>query len=503
MNTTKPILLRRSQRGSALMSSLALVAMSTLLLSGVCVLASSHAARQRREADYALALELADAGVNYELRYISTHLTTSPYGHQSGSAYSGSISGVTGSFSVYVTNTDDSTNWAPPSDVKIVSTGTVGGISRKVTVICQSSGGTTTSTPLFDSTYAVFGYQSILFTTASNAISGNMGVNGPPPAGVPYSIYTQSGGVGNVNSTSAKPLTLAGGATLIPGNSIVPNYTNNPNSIQTLATNVTWPTVDTVVASAISGGWTTLASSSSLAAQWGRIRVFRTQSRSMSLAGTRAITGVTTTSTTLDDTVVKQKADDGQWVNAIILPPGDYYFTSLSLNKNNGYSGPAPVIYFDTNASSTGGTPGPVRVWIGGSGTTNDSINVDLSYTSGLDSDKAKYSRIFYNKAASLTITGNLTYAGVYAVRKGASSSAVSPAKIILTQNSKIFGAVIADNVVMQGGANVTSPSTSMANSTDYSIGTGSGPGTYGFANNWKEVLAPSAGAIFADGTNR
>lgn len=490
------------QRGTAMISALALVAITTILMTGICLLASSHATRQKREADYALALELAEAGVNYELRYVGTHLTSTPAGHLSGSAYTGSITGVSGTFTVYVTNTDDTTAWAPPADMKVVSVGTVGSIQRKITVVCKTSGGSSSGTVLFDGSYAVFGTQSILFTQASNVVNGNMGANGPPPSGTSYSIGTQSNGVGNVSSSSAKPLVLAGGATLIPGNSINPNYTNNPTQINVLPNAVVWPTVDTIVASTFAGGWSTLSSSTSIANQWARMRTFKTQSRTMTVTGTKALTTFTAGSTTLNDAVMKTKADDNQWTNAVILPPGDYYFTSISLQRNNGYSGPAPVLFFDTNASSTGGTPGPVRIWIGGSSTASDIIDMDIQYTSGLDSDKAKYSRFFYGKPANFTITGNNNFAGVYAVRQ-AQQVGVSPATITLTQNSKITGAVIADKVVMTGGANVTAPTTGMSNSGDYSGSSSGGVGPYGFANSWKEIPVTTGGATFADGTSR
>lgn len=501
-----------AERASALISALALVAISSLLMSGICVLASSYATRQKEEADYAKALQLAEAGVNYELQYISTHLTTSPYAHQYSAPYTGSISGVTGSFTVWASKTtegdnttDSHTAWAPPADVKIVSTGTVSGIRRKVTVVCKTSGGGASTTPVFDGTFAVFGTQSLLFTQASNVVNGNMGANGPAPSGVSYSINTQSNGVVNVNSGSAKPLVLAGGASLISGNSVNPNYTNNPGKIDVVANNILWPTVDTIVAASFPNGWNTLSSSTSIAAQWSRMRTFKTQSRSLTSSGTKAITTYTTGQTTLTDSVMKLKADDNQWVNALILPPGDYYFSDVTLNRNNGYSGPSPVLYFDTQAVTTGGTPGPVRLWIGGSSTSADSINVDIQYTSTLDSDKAKNSRMFYGKNANFTITGNNNFAGVYAVR-GGQTTTNGYATVTLTQNSKITGAVIADRVVMTGGAIVTSPTGSWSNSTDYLMtgsGSGTGVGAYGFSSTWKEVLAPGAGSIYTDGTNR
>ncbi|RYG36286.1 hypothetical protein EON81_10255 [bacterium] len=480
-----------------------------ILLTGITLLASSYSARQRREADYAMALQLAEAGINYELRWMSGRLTETYPAHRlvehpTGFVPSGqnSIPGVEGKFNVYVCNTDGNPNWTLPNDMMIVSTGTVGKMSRTVSVIAKSSGGTGGQS-IFSPQYAVFAYKRLLFRNSSSAIIGNMGVNGPALTSG-YSCDVESNGVGNA-SASGKPLTLAGGANLVPGNKINPNYTNNPGSINVLAQNVTWPTVDAVVTGTFPAGWSTLSSAANVAAQWGRIRMYRTQSRVMTLAGTKPLNTVSTSSTILNNACVKTYAEDGQPTNCMILTPGDYYFTRVQLDSS-GFSGPAPIIYIDCNAVTTGGTPGPVRIWIGGADGTNDYFKSEIRYTTNVASEKAQLSRIFYGKPNTLSFNGNGVYSGVYAIRNGPGTGTGST--ISLDQSAKFFGTIIADFVTLQGGVDITYVN-GIASATDYS--TGGAVGRYAYLGNWQEkpwrdpanANTIKGGSVFSDGTSR
>ncbi|RYI06255.1 MAG: hypothetical protein EON48_14850, partial [Acetobacteraceae bacterium] len=343
-----------------MLAALAVSAISMILLTGITLMATSYSVRQRREADYALALQLAEAGINWELNFVSNNLTATnpahtllwkPSGHKVENV-------LGGEFNVHVKNVNGSTNWALPNDMLIVSTGTVNSISRTVQVVAKTSGGSGGQS-IFSPQYAVFAYRRLLFRISSSAIIGNMGANGPAYTGG-YSVDVESNGVGNA-SASGKPLTLAGGANLIPGNKINPNYTNNPGSINVLATNVTWPTVDAVVAGLFPNGWNSLSATSAVTAQWGRIRMFRTQNRAMTPANTKPLNTTSTSSTILNNNCLKTYAEDGQPTNTIFLTPGDYYFTQVQLDSN-GFNGPAPILYIDCNALTTGGTPGPVRI---------------------------------------------------------------------------------------------------------------------------------------------
>lgn len=441
-----------------------MVAITALLVVATCLLSVSHAERQRREADYALALNLAEAGANFELRYISTHQNSSPKGHLSGNAYTGSVSAVPGSFSVFVRNVDGTTNWSPPSNAQIVSTGTVAGVSRTIKINCK--GASAGSGSVFNGKYALFGLNSVTFSGASSAINGDLGTNG--------NLVVKSGGNGSINGN----IVLAGPAATAPsGNSIT------SRSVVRLAAAENWPTIDTIVAATFPNGWSSLTSSAAIADQSARMRTYASNSPVNTVAGTKAIgwTNKTTLSTSDFNSLN---------VSTLILPPGDYYFTDIQI------SGPATIVCDTAGSTVPGGTPGQVRIWMNNS-TSQDTINADVVFTKS--SDPSMF-RLYYNKAANISLAGNMTYyGGIYAVRS-AGNSAVSSASVSLPGGSKVTGMVIADVANLSGGAVVTGvTSAQIANANDYSGGVGS----YGFLNDWQELAITQGGTVFPDGTNQ
>ena len=64
---------RRYQRGGILLTTLAFTVVISLLLAGIATLTVSHYGRIQVETDYQIALDLAEAGVNYEFRKISAN----------------------------------------------------------------------------------------------------------------------------------------------------------------------------------------------------------------------------------------------------------------------------------------------------------------------------------------------------------------------------------------------------------------------------------------------
>ncbi|WP_227625046.1 DUF7305 domain-containing protein [Fimbriimonas ginsengisoli] len=437
-----------------------MVAITALMVSGISVLATSHATLQQREADYALAMQLAEAGINYELRYVSTHLTSSPVAHLSGSAYQGSVPGVAGTFTTYVTNTDGTTNWAPPSAMTVVSTGTVNGISRTVTANCKGGGGR----KLFDGKYTIFGYSGVTFSGASSAINGDLGANGP--------IVVKAGGNGSINGN----VVLCGPSANLPGGNSV-----TCRSIIRQTDALTWPTIDTIVAATFPNGWSTLRSATQISAQSARMRTFVGNSPVVTVAGTK-LAGWTYTSS------LTNSMFNSLGVNTLILPPGDYYFTDIQISGNS-------KIICDTAALTVpGGTPGPVRIWVNDS-TSQDTINCDVTFTT--PNDPSKF-RLYYNKASSISLGGNMPYyGGIYGVRAGA-NSAITAATISLAGGAKVTGEVIADQVSLTGGAVATGPSADMSDGGDFVIGN-----IYGFSDTWQEIKVIANGSVFADGTNR
>lgn len=489
-------------RGNVLITALAVAAMSAIMITGVSILATSQSKLLSRDADYAAAMQMAEAGVNYELWWLRTNSNNTQhkslltaYSPPSSPTDRNGAAIATGSFKVYVQPATGTGNWTAGTDMKIISIGTVNGVTRTLQATAKAAGGATTTTRVFDKGFAAFANYRLLFQDASSAISGVMGANGPPPSGVNYSVTTQSGGVGNA-SPLTDGLVLAGGATVIPGNSINPNEVNNKTNVDKnkVANRYVYPTVDSLAASTFPNGWTTINSSSAITAQWARMRQYKTQGRVLSPSGTKALTTVTS-GTVLANAALKTYADDGQPTNCLIMPPGDYYFTRMQLD-NSGFSGGAPILYIDTKAQSTGGTPGPVRIWISGTDSQSDYLRCEIRYTATTDAEKAQNSRIFYNKNNTLSITGNGTYAGFYAVRSVTDNT--SPATIVLEQSAKVWGTVVADYLTIKAGVNITYPSGGVANSTDpvFSSNVAAGGGAYDFKS-WEEIpwRSPTTGA--------
>jgi Tfp pilus assembly protein PilX len=163
-NTTR---YQNRRQGSALISALAFMVIISLLLAGVGTLCVSHYARAREESDYAGALDLAEAGIDYEFRKISdnvaqadsTALTVNtPFGTSSTS------------YTVQCVNRGTTTPWSGPGTyLDILSTGTINGTSRQLRVAGKGSTGT--------ANYAVFAIKQGNINGTSK-VTGNVGTNG-------------------------------------------------------------------------------------------------------------------------------------------------------------------------------------------------------------------------------------------------------------------------------------------------------------------------------------
>jgi len=408
-------------RGSALISALAIVGMTSLLMSGVCLLAASHEERQRHEADYSLSMQLAEAGINYEINYYQNNTNV----HLSSSPYTGSITGVNGSFTVY----SDST-----TPTLVTATGTVGNITRKVQVNVAGSS-------VFNGAYAIFGTQGV--TLNNNTITGTVGSN----AAIAGSPSSSSSSTCKTKSSCAD------------------NY----------------DTCDNICAKTFTNGWSTLSSSSCVNTQCNQIRCYYyswLQINSPYWTTPCNYPPQGTSKTTLCDNQVNQYPG-----NTVILPPGDYYFTTCQLNSCH--------VCCDNAASTCGGSPGPCRIWCGGSDNTDDQFCTSLSCTS---SSASLAPKCFYDKPHTCTISCSNQCCGFYGVKCGKNGSS-NCAKLVLNNCSNYSGTCIGDQVTL----NSNTSGTSNANLSYPSDPTTSGG--FGFSGNWQEVVANS-GAVFVDGTN-
>jgi Tfp pilus assembly protein PilX len=168
MRTTKHC--TKQQRGSTLISALAFMIVISLLLAGIGTLCVSHYARSRTESDYAAALNLAEAGANFEFRKISQNPAAAD--QVSPSAPSGATYSLgSGTFTVYCANRDGSTPWSIPGKLIVVATGTVNGASRTLQVSAKGF------PPAGN--YAIYTMDSIsIWHGSSMEIVGDVGTNG-------------------------------------------------------------------------------------------------------------------------------------------------------------------------------------------------------------------------------------------------------------------------------------------------------------------------------------
>lgn len=167
---------RSAERGSVLVSALAFALVISLALAGAAAFTVAHMSQVATEADYASAMNLAEAGANWELRKLATTSATtdtsaSPgVGNVSYPSASGTVT-MPGSFSVYVTNDPDNGQpWVAPRRALVWSTGTINGVSRTIRVSAYRKS-------LFNQ-FAIYGISTIA-NTGNFIIEGAIGSNGP------------------------------------------------------------------------------------------------------------------------------------------------------------------------------------------------------------------------------------------------------------------------------------------------------------------------------------
>jgi hypothetical protein len=434
------------------------------------MMASGHLSRSSVESDYATAVQLADAGINYELRWLSMDTPTAgSRAHQAfpGSGHNGthtvSVTDIPGaaSFMVSVMNEDGSGPWAPPNSVLIRSTGTINGVSRTVEITGRKRS-------LFGE-YAIFSIDEATLSGDKAFVIGNMGTNGPV-------IF--NGGNAQVNIQGE--LTFNG----YPENRSLmseyagPNVWWNPDP-------VLWPTVSEIADALFTGGIEYIKNNNDN----DRVKSFDPNDPQSLISN--AVTTVVSTDT-LDRHSFRnfaesrnhrdkpggnryQNGHEGLYGrNVLILPPGDYYFKGVKTTNSSGEG-----ILID-NAS------GMVRIWIDGPA-SGDSLDLPVIFTS---EDKNKF-RLYYNKCSGLSVGGNSSfYGGIYSHVDGCMSS------VKMHGNSRVYGSVIFENIWMTGNSDIIFPNNGGGEAdSDYAL-------WYGFLNTWREIN-PSGGSIFPDGSDR
>lgn len=213
----------RRTRGVVLLNVLILVVIVSIMLVGMTGLMVSDYGMIKTENNYAMVLEVAEAGVNYELRKISVDATTADQKHLTGAAGT-TYTTSAGTFSVYVTqrNSDGSetTPWVAGSNLWIYSSGTLNGVTRTVKVAALGSGTTPTGN------YAVFGVSEGIINGTPTFISSDVGTNG---------FFTFNGHPGITGS--------------VIFNGVTSNWQSPPNGSYNVVHNLlplVWPTVESL-----------------------------------------------------------------------------------------------------------------------------------------------------------------------------------------------------------------------------------------------------------------
>lgn len=136
---------RASDRsGMALISVLAFVLITSIFVGTLAIFSVSHRGRVQNEADYAKTLDVAEAGLNYELQKVSVDSTQADAAPGKQININDTNGKVVGACVVYCQNTDGTSPWDPNlatngGKVKVVSSGAFNGLSRIVQ--SQASGG--------------------------------------------------------------------------------------------------------------------------------------------------------------------------------------------------------------------------------------------------------------------------------------------------------------------------------------------------------------------------
>jgi hypothetical protein len=222
------------------MSVLCFVVVTAFLLLGMASVVVSYYQRVRVEGDYAGAMNLAEAGANWELQQISA-------GDAAGtpsSPTSGYISSaIPGTYQCYCTNRNaPTTPWTVGSAVDIYGVGTVDGISRKVKFGAMPITSTSVNIP----NDALLTNGGTLILDGGCVINGSLGTNGSQ-------VLTFNGSPNTVNGN----ITFYG---LPNGQSGWQNAPNPCPSSTSSTTPVTIPTVESIATTLFpSGGLTYVA----------------------------------------------------------------------------------------------------------------------------------------------------------------------------------------------------------------------------------------------------
>ena len=461
---------KQREKGGVLITALVFAAIISVFAAGVGYVSASHNSRGAVEADYATAVQLADAGINFELRWLSQDASTAgSRAHQAYLASGGSSSHTravpdipgNGTFTVSVMNADGTGPWAPPNGLLIRSTGMINGVARTVEITGKKRG-------LFGE-YAIFSIDEASLSGTKAFVVGNMGTNGP----VKFSGGSPEQNINGELTFNGYPANRE-----LLGDAAGPNVWWNPDPVP-------WPTVTQIAGQLFPGGLNHLRVNNDN----DRVKTFLASDPQSLLSnavtvsiGTdvlerRAFNGLSQSQNPQDRPGGNryQNGMEGLYGNKVLIfPPGDYYFRGLKMGNGTG-----EAILID-NAN------GMVRIWVDG-GNAKDSFDLPVIFTS---TDKNKF-RLYYNNCNEISIGGNSQFfGGIYSKVDGCQSA------LKFHGNSQVYGSIIFENIELSGNSDIVFPNNGGGeDDSDWAL-------WYGFMNTWREAR-PSGGTLFPDGSNR
>jgi|SRR5579884_576008 len=387
--SSHPVYRRRQHRGGILISALVFSVIIAFLLAGMGTFTVSHLSRESTESAYTSALDLAEAGVNYELRKVSVNASNADQYNAT------TQNGVTytlgnGTFTVYCENQDGTTPWVAPNTMYVISTGTINGVSRTVQAMGKSRH------PWGQ--YAIYAINNGTFNN-DPTINGNLGTNGT----LTFTNKPIVSGTISFNGSSAH-----WGGTAPSGYTT----TNNANPVN-------WPTVDQIALSLFPN------------------------------SGSTAPGGLAYLATHNDNAT----ANPPIVANAINNPPGpititfhgkpggaNYYLTTLNLTNTN------QILAFDN-------TNGPINIWIGPDGGSSTCTFTGGAQTISAAVDPTKACHMYCATTKGIILTGNGTMnIGLYSYNQVAGVNSGNPFGLVdVTNNNTVNGSIVGYNVDIPG----------------------------------------------------
>lgn len=478
---------RANQRGMAFILAMVAVLIISALMGGVLMLSTSHYSLSSTNSDYAVALNTAEAGVNYELHWINDNLNNpTNLGHQQDASYAESADLVTGyrsSFQVYVTDLSGG-NWVAPNDLLVHSTGAVARVDPggnaistvQRTVVVQVRGNQLTGP---NGIYALFGINSL-------DCGGNLTVNGA--SGTGGSLNLRGGSIdfnGNFNYCGTTPGELEPNDPRIEGYDVLYNGVKEVfltvNELADQRAQVAFPTEynDPGAERGINFFRTTNNNlplpgvhPGIVDTQGNPVSVKRTPNAPPRLNRDAFTNACTDTRRTLPD------GSTNPFYNrrVIVLNPGDYYFELMDINAQYGL-----------DIRNTGG---PVNIWLGAEAATGsgqyrqDQINGGSQLTSnqsgGMFNIYEGSQRPFILNGNTQAGSPNNFYGSVYAYNI---TDGTAYGDITLTGHANVWGSVIGYDVSKaQGTGTITFPSMGGGD-----LPPGNPGDFFGFTQRWSE----------------